>query len=227
MRQRAKPFTVEIKKSRKSSNHAQPLFGLFDTKPAAQEAVASRASEIATDKLFGRPANSGGLRGHDDPDRSKVLQAGSVAWARETDSNGAVDPRPTANRILPDLTWRDHLKPEPDTQAPAAPRTRASRGPRKLAKAGGRRTEDQSADGPVVALTGAGTKPAPGREPIRRAMPAARLVRVSADQGAEQEAKPARRGRRLSRRAEIGEGASAAALPAGERWKRRLPRVCW
>ncbi len=110
MRQQAKPFTVEIKKSRKSSAEPQPLFRSLDL--AIAEAPAAAA---AADKLFGRRSGTA-----DSPDIARVF---GVAPSPE--------PARPATRILPDLTARP-VGPAAIEEAPKARKLRMakSKGPR-------------------------------------------------------------------------------------------------
>jgi hypothetical protein len=109
MRQQAKPFTVEIKKSRKSSSESKPLFGGL-----LEEAVAAEASAASAeaDRVFGRSTP----RPDDTPDIAAVFGARPVE-------------RP-ATRVLPDLTVR---APEPEPEEPQRtrrPRIAKTKGPK-------------------------------------------------------------------------------------------------
>ena len=106
MRQQAKPFTVEIKKSRKSSAEAKPLFGGLLKEAVAAEAASSASAEA--EKLFGRPAEGAEPAPDVTADIARVFGTPSVA-----------EP---AKRVLPDLTAR---APEPEPEE--APRTRRPR----------------------------------------------------------------------------------------------------
>ena len=91
MRQQAKPFTVEIKKSRKSSNESKPLFGLLE------EAAAAPAAPSAADRLFSSAA-----------DRNHASDIAAVFGVQAAPAE-----RP-ATRVLPDLTVRAPEPAEPE-----------------------------------------------------------------------------------------------------------------
>ena len=93
MRQRPKPFTVEIKKSRKANAEPQSLFGnMFDVGAPGMEEAPPTAQERDADKHF-RPAEA-----------DAMTLAGQVFGA-------APIARPET-RILPDLTARAPATPE-------------------------------------------------------------------------------------------------------------------
>ncbi len=106
MRQQAKPFTVEIKKSRKSTSEPQPLFGFL-------EEAAARTPQAPVPRLFERPQENGhnGANGHADvqADIARVF--------------GTAEAQRPQNRILPDLT----AKPAVPAVADEAPRERHPR----------------------------------------------------------------------------------------------------
>jgi hypothetical protein len=105
MRQRPKPFTVEVKKSRKANAEPQSLFGnLFDVKPAGLDEAPVAAPERGTDKLFNRPP------------------VGTEALALADQVFGAAPLVRPETRILPDLTAR-----APALAAEEQPRRRAER----------------------------------------------------------------------------------------------------
>ena len=109
MRQQAKPFTVEIKKSRKSTSEPQPLFGFL-----AEEAA--RAPQAPVPRLFERPQENGhnGANGHADREADIARVFGA-----------AVAQRP-ANRILPDLTAKPAV-PAVEDEAPRERRPRVAK----------------------------------------------------------------------------------------------------
>ena len=116
MRQQAKPFTVEIKKSRKTNTEPQPLFGLLD------QAV-TRVPEGPAARLFDRPAGNGhnGHNGHDGGHNGtnghQVLEA-DIARVF-----GTAEPKAPVNRILPDLTAKPVVADAPE-EAPPVRRSR-------------------------------------------------------------------------------------------------------
>ncbi len=119
MRQQAKPFTVEIKKSRKSASEHQPLFGFLE------EAV--RESEAPVARLFERPsgnAANGNGGGHNGANGHGDTQA-DIARVFGT----AVAERPV-NRILPDLTAKPVVAPEEEEARQRRPRIAKSKAPR-------------------------------------------------------------------------------------------------
>lgn len=106
MRQQAKPFTVEIKKSRKSTEH-QPLFGFL-------EEAALRSPEPTAARLFDRPVENGhNGQGNGASSQTEIERVFGVAEVAE---------RPV-NRILPDLT----AKPVVGAEEEEIPRIRRPR----------------------------------------------------------------------------------------------------
>ncbi|CAN5127370.1 hypothetical protein BH10PSE9_BH10PSE9_07150 [soil metagenome] len=112
MRQRPKPFTVEVKKSRKANAEPQSLFGnLFDVKPAGLEETPAAAPERGT--LFNRPP------------------VGTEALALADQVFGAAPLARAETRILPDLTARAAALPEEQPRR-RAERVKASPKPRAV-----------------------------------------------------------------------------------------------
>lgn len=111
MRPQAKPFTVEIKKSRKASNEPHSLFG------GLEEAVASYEAPATEKMLAGAPSAA-----TSDPDIARVFGMASEQAAMPGE-------RPAATRILPDLTARP-IAPPIEEETPRAPRLKASPKPR-------------------------------------------------------------------------------------------------
>jgi hypothetical protein len=119
MRQQAKPFTVEIKKSRKSSTEHQPLFGFLEE--------AARASEVPVPRLFERPSEKGkdghnGTNGHADveADIARVFGNGNG------NGNDGARERPV-NRILPDLTAKPVVTAAEEEEVPRQRRPRIAK----------------------------------------------------------------------------------------------------
>jgi len=109
MRPQAKRFTVEKKKTRRPRAHAQADLGLVGVMPKTSEPAIRSASQAAGDRLFR------GMADPSDPRRSEYsVQVGTLLAdtlaSDQLGSNGAVEPPLEANRILPDLSWRDHLQ---------------------------------------------------------------------------------------------------------------------
>lgn len=128
--------------------------------------------------------------------------------ARPAEAETAPVGRPAPRRILPSLIAAPAAEPEEAEEAasvarePRLPRVRRVKLPRTAAPAEPARAEPEPASRPEAA-------PAP----VGSAQPTSTQPRSV-------QAKPAEPVRRSGRRAE-------KALPLGERWKRRLPRVCW
>lgn len=121
---------------------------------------------------------------------------------------GAGPARPAPRRILPSLIAAPAAEPEeaeeaaPVAREPRLPRVRRVKLPRTEAPAEPARAEPEPA-----------SRPEAPSAPVDSAQPTSTQPRSV-------QAKPAEPVRRSGRRAE-------KALPLGERWKRRLPRVCW
>ena len=136
--------------------------------------------------------------------------------------------RPTADRILPDLTWRDPLKADEELA------------PRRTKKAGVSRQR-------VAAIL---IQPTIDHDPIRKDAPAAKSPRRKSrpdgggkfpgpipamdsadhvgDHGAQGDPIKPFRQRSIKRvRKHVADRASPPSFRRGERWKRRLPKVLW
>ncbi len=120
MRQQAKPFTVEVKKSRKSASEHQPLFGFL-------EEAAARVPPAPAARLFERPAENGhngnngghnGANGH-----------GNIA-ADIARVFGTAEAERPVNRILPDLTAKPAVVEEDEAPRQRRPRIAKSKAPR-------------------------------------------------------------------------------------------------
>ena len=116
MRQQAKPFTVEIKKSRKATSEPQPLFGFL-------EEAAARAPQAPAARLFERPQENG-RNGHDGGQNGANGHAEVEADIARVFGAAAVQ-RP-ANRILPDLTAKPAV-PAVEDEAPRERRPRVAK----------------------------------------------------------------------------------------------------
>jgi hypothetical protein len=119
MRQQAKPFTVEIKKSRKTSTEPQSLFGLLDQ-------AAARVSEGPAARLFDRPTSNGhnGHNGHDGGHNG--VNGHQDLEADIARVFGTAETKAPANRILPDLTAKP-VVPETSEDQPPVRRARVVR----------------------------------------------------------------------------------------------------
>jgi hypothetical protein len=112
MRPQAKPFTVEIKKSRKSSNEPHSLFG------GLEEAVAAYDAPVAPDRVVAGASSAA----TSDPDIARVFGVAGVQAPMPAE-------RAAPTRILPDLTARP-IAPPVEEETARAPRLRASPKPR-------------------------------------------------------------------------------------------------
>lgn len=123
MRQQAKPFTVERKKSRRSASDHQPLFGFL------QEAVA-RVETPAPGRSFERPAGNGrdrqnGHNGHNGGNGHADVEA-DIARVF-----GTPEAQRPANRILPDLSAKPVVQaPEDEAPRPRRPRVAKTKAPK-------------------------------------------------------------------------------------------------
>jgi hypothetical protein len=116
MRQQAKPFTVEIKKSRKPNSEPQPLFGFL-------EEAAVRAPEAPAARLFERPredGHNGNDGGHNGANHHADVQA-DIARVF-----GTAEAQRPQNRILPDLTAKP-VVPDAEDEAPRERRSRIAK----------------------------------------------------------------------------------------------------
>ncbi len=133
MRQQARPFTVEIKKSRKTATEHQPLFGFL-------EEAAARAMEVPESRLFERPASNGhtGNRHNGNGHTGNGHNGGHNGANGHADVEadiarvfGASEGQRPANRILPDLTAKPPVaKVEEEAPEQRRPRAVKSKAPR-------------------------------------------------------------------------------------------------
>lgn len=128
MRPQTKRFTVEKRKSRKARTEDQADLGFVRVKPERSEAVTRSPSFAAADRAFERMADAAHSRGS-----VAVLTA-----SNEPGSNGAVERTIAANRILPDLSWRDHSQAGKNDEASMALKPRP---PRQRKQSRGRKTQ--------------------------------------------------------------------------------------
>ena len=122
MRQQAKPFTVEVKKSRKAAAEHQSLFGFL-------EEAAARTPEAPQARLFERPASNGKADGHVGNGHDKGHNGANGHAGVDGDIArvfGAGETQRPANRILPDLTAKP-TAPREEEEAPRQRRPRVSK----------------------------------------------------------------------------------------------------
>jgi hypothetical protein len=124
MRQQAKPFTVEIKKSRKSASDHQPLFGFLE-EAAARESVSPAA------RLFDGHNGQNGHNGHNGHNGDHNGTHRADVGADVARVFGTPQVQQPANRILPDLTAKPVVA-EAEEEAPRQrrPRIAKSKAPR-------------------------------------------------------------------------------------------------
>jgi hypothetical protein len=215
-------FKVEI---RRSTRHP--------ARPSSPELALAGGHVAAAERLFGRPTTSiptgviknGGRELREEPTKASDPTEGV---------DGVVTKTPRPIRVLPDLKWRDPVEERICKEAEdRVVRRRAVRvrrpARRKRAEqseasdcrsgAGSGLTNGQAANGSIEVGEARSSAPA---EPIRPAPDALSTSKpISAP-------KPKRSGnlRVACRRAEK-RGLPLPRLPAGSRWKRRLPWMCW
>lgn len=139
------------------------------------------------------------------------------ASARRAEDGAETVERSAPRRILPSLI--EPPQPEPEVAETLAPEPRLPRVRRvKLPRA-----EPQGKAAPRAAIR-------PETQTPERAVPVVRAEPVKLVQPLPAQSKPARSEPAQPKTAESGRRAARRpekALPLGERWKRRLPRVCW
>lgn len=145
------------------------------------------------------------------------------APARRSEDGAEVVERSAPRRILPSLI----ALPQPEPEAveavvpePRLPRVRRVKLPRVEAQGKAVRREAVRPEAPMPEHA---VPPAVRDEPATLAQPLPETPQPSRPKQArpkQSQPKTTEAGRRIARRAE-------KALPLGERWKRRLPRVCW
>lgn len=201
MRRQAKPFMVEIRKSRKPSSGGEPLFSPDDIPPPI--AASESAAMVAARKLFSPAAQA------PSPREAIRVDAEDSTIAHE----GAV-----RTRILPDLSRQEQA-------ASAAIPAQAEKSKPIGRKAG---TKGKRADTSKAKQLAALPKP---RESAPRAQagPATANVfgKVRGEISQPDLAKEIQWNVRLLARRRSGGAAGQLGLRAGERWKRRLPPALW
>jgi hypothetical protein len=125
MRPQTKRFTIEKRKTRRVRTEDRIDLGLLSIKPKSSEAVTRSPSFAAADRAFGRMVDSSDSR----------RSVEDLATSNELASSGAAEPTAAANRILPDLSWRDHSQAGEDDEASMAPKPRTLRRQRKQRRA--------------------------------------------------------------------------------------------
>jgi hypothetical protein len=116
MRQQAKPFTVEIKKSRKTASEPQPLFGFLE-----EAAVRAPGGPSLFERPAGNTHNGNGREGGHDGANGHADVKADIARVF-----GASEAQRPANRILPDLTAKPAVS-EVEEEAPRQRRPRVAR----------------------------------------------------------------------------------------------------
>jgi hypothetical protein len=205
MKRQARPFVVETKRSRKA-----PTNMWASTPLLREELAAASVAETKADAIFADKSAKEGLR--------------------------AAEPQ---RRILPSLIVE--APPEPIALEEPAPRRRATRDDaditEKPKRGRPRRIVVEAAE--VQAFTPARPAPArevaergaasgkPARAPARKPEPAKTVAAASHPPQAVSTTRVAAPGaERLAPRARAPK-ADTAALPPGQRWKRRLPQLLW
>jgi hypothetical protein len=254
MKPQARPFTVEIKRTKRPAHSSPALSAAFlrpsdrslrerptrDTPP--DDTIRGAASKLAlseADRVFGQsvtpvPVAAPVLNGIDLPQNAdpQPLARTDVAEATPThdaEGNGSEEPR--QGRILPDLLSAAREE-ERAQEAQAAGGRRLPRSPRPPARPKTAQPEARQPDEPVRSrrLRKARAVESQGEAIPPRPEVAAFVATVvpGVDQ-APVSAKPSGVGRgnaggRLRRK--VKREGDAIPLRAGERWKRRLPPVC-
>ncbi|MDQ4059769.1 MAG: hypothetical protein M3145_01490 [Pseudomonadota bacterium] len=206
---------------------------------------AIEAAMRAADRVFGgfassvsAPASNGsapeipGFRGHGDPLRPSdpVREPATEAPKPDMQANAEAAAEPPTVRILPDLQWEDPVEARLRQEAEErAARRHGPRGPRKKAEPKATRTEPRPAAEQGPARKTARKRKLPfvwpdefEAEPVPAAV-AHPAPAVAQPVGTPKLGRPATQ---LSNR-KARQRRAAVSLRAGERWKRRLPQVCW
>lgn len=254
MKPQARPFTVEIKRTKRPAHSSPALSAAFlrpsdrslrerptrDTPP--DDPIRGAASKLAlseADRVFGQsvtpvPVAAPVLNGIDLPQNAdpQPLARTNVAEATPThdaEGNGSEEPR--QGRILPDLLSAAREE-ERAQEAQAAGGRRLPRSPRIPARPKTAQPEARQPDEPVRSrrLRKARAVESQGEAiPPRPEMAAFVATVVPGVDQAPVSAKPSGVGRgnaggRLRRK--VKREGEVVPLRAGERWKRRLPPVC-
>jgi hypothetical protein len=237
----ARPFTVEFKNKRKSHQPAPmawdqpeadrpqarraphedpPELNIRDGEPEQQPA--REAARIAADALFNKRVDASSP--------SHALDREEFAPTSEAEVIAG------AGRILPDLTWSDpvQVKQQQDAEVRAARRrtlrSKRSGGGKTQALDAGSVSEDYanlcdaSNAAEILAARGPVDREAPDPASVQEA-PAVGFVAVA---GIENEPRGGRdQANRTTFQKTKRQRQPELPLPRGERWKKRLPRVCW
>ena len=254
MKPQARPFTVEIKRTKRPAHSSPALSAAFlrpsdrslrerptrDTPP--DDTIRGAASKLAlseADRVFGQsvtpvPVAAPVLNGIDLPQNAdpQPLARTDVAEATPThdaEGNGSEEPR--QGRILPDLLSAAREE-ERAQEAQAAGGRRLPRSPRTPARPKTAQPEARQPDEPVRSrrFRKARAVESQGEAiPLRPEVAAFVATVVPGVDQAPVSAKPSGVGRgnaggRLRRK--VKREGEVVPLRAGERWKRRLPPVC-
>ena len=261
----AKPFTVEVKRSKRKLPQAAVTAPDYDggsdfpadelprdelpardiNEDLEDRVPAIEAAMRAADRLFGglassapAPASNGsapevpGFRRRGDPLRPSDPVREPAAPASEPDTRAKAEAAAETQvvRILPDLQWQDPVEARLRQEAEErAARRHGPRGPRKTAGPKALRTGSRPASEQGAARKTARKPKLPFVWPddFDDAVPAAVAHPVpTAPRQSNGTANPGRPALQISDR-KARQRRAAASLPAGERWKRRLPQICW
>jgi hypothetical protein len=210
-RQRAQSsFVVEIKRS---SGRTPEVFALNKTSTFRRSSLADQVFS----KDLGRPLSA-------QIDKPKVHAAAQQAPSAALVFAAAPEPQtqPSPRRVLPDLLSipldpvAERIRQEADERASRVRATRKERRPKSLATRAVRSVSMPATPVPMQTKADVTAATAPGsqtvQQPVRQDLPAPRRLRNVLTVKA--------------KRAERG-GLHMPRLPAGQRWKRRLPTACW
>lgn len=131
MRSQAKPFTVEIRKSRKPPTEHQSGWGLVNVQSAAVDPTERSPIMAAADRAFRAIDRQADLSlSENDAGQGEGELLAGPKMSDEVASNG-LGPVLTANRILPDLTRGNDTKEAKEDERLVASRWRRARRPTK------------------------------------------------------------------------------------------------
>ena len=217
MRIQSKPFVVEVKRGRKTAARDRSPVSSFlvEAEPPASPTPPDSSKRTSAEDLF-RDLVDPSYLSRDEKRDGTETQPNAVGNAASNLN------RPVADRILPDLTWRDPLKADEELA------------PRRAKKAGISRKR-------VAAIL---IQPMIDHDPVRKDAPAAKSPRRKSrpdgggkfpgpipamdsadhDHGAQDD--PIRQ-RSIKRVRKHVADPSPPSFRRGERWKRRLPKVLW
>ena len=218
MRHQAKPFTIELKRGRRIGGPSSA----FDADPRAfsKENTHAKSPEFVGERWW--------LTYNANPGNGEPKRPDFPVSAPQSEMPCAIAPRPPVGRILPDLTPQDWLIQTAPEQASAGHAKRPmvggtpADGTRPKAGRDKRRQGSARESAPQALAT---LKQAPEQRKKQKPGTTSDCASIGGQAGVVQRIPKPPNG--VHTRRAMRKSKSIRELRAGERWKRRLPSVCW